>query len=301
MHVICLNSPINRGFITNCSTSGYPGISEEDAQDIYEVMKKAYSEIRGQIEVSEFYLTGYSLGGLESAFVAKHDESAKFFNFKKVMLINPPVDVYSSVSILDNYLGTRFKGDKDILTTMMEKMSAYFAVRGEVGVDEEFLYKMHEISPVTEVEAEKIIGAGFRFSLAEMVFVCDLLHNKQLIIDHQPSIGEPLLPYFKQSLMWSFQDYLDYYLYPYWSTNNPGKTKDDLINQISLRSIEAYLKSSDKIALVHNKDDIIMKAGEIEYLQSIFSSRAKIYPLGGHCGNFSYRPNVEYILNYFTK
>ncbi len=49
-------------------------------------------------------MAGYSLGGAQSAFVAKLDEKENQFNFKKVLMINPPVSLFNSVVILDELL-----------------------------------------------------------------------------------------------------------------------------------------------------------------------------------------------------
>jgi predicted alpha/beta-fold hydrolase len=88
-HVICLSSPTQMNFITMASATSVPGNIAEDSQDLYRVMTKAWEQVKDRIKVSEFYLTGYSLGASQSAFVAKMDEEKRVFNFKKVMMINP--------------------------------------------------------------------------------------------------------------------------------------------------------------------------------------------------------------------
>ena len=62
-HVICLSSPTQMNFITTASATSVPGNIVEDAQDLYNVMTLAWEQVKGRIKVSEFYLTGYSLGG----------------------------------------------------------------------------------------------------------------------------------------------------------------------------------------------------------------------------------------------
>jgi hypothetical protein len=44
-----------------------------------------------------------------------------------------------------------------------------------------------------------------------------------------------------------------------------------------------------------------MAAGEIDYLQTVFKDRAKVYPTGGHCGNMDYKENVAYMLDFFKQ
>ena len=62
---------------------------------------------------------------------------------------------------------------------------------------------------------------------------------------------------------------------------------------------EDYLRNDDNIGVMHNSDDIILGPGDIEYLQEVMGERAKIFPLGGHCGNMHYRENVAYMLDFF--
>jgi predicted alpha/beta-fold hydrolase len=102
-HVICISSPTHMNFIVN-ACSGMPGNTPEDAKDLYRVMEMAAAHVRERAEISWYALTGYSLGGIESAFLAKLDDERKVFNFKRVLLINPPVNVYTSISLLDGYL-----------------------------------------------------------------------------------------------------------------------------------------------------------------------------------------------------
>jgi len=54
--------------------------------------------------VSEFYLGGYSLGGTQAAFVAKIDEERRIFNFRKVIMVNPVVNLYNSVTRIEGLL-----------------------------------------------------------------------------------------------------------------------------------------------------------------------------------------------------
>ena len=103
-HVICLSSPTQMNFITTASATCVPGNIAEDSQDLYRVMTKAWEQVKDRIKVSEFYLTGYSLGASQAAFVSKLDEEKRVFNFKKVCMVNPSVSLYTSAKILDDML-----------------------------------------------------------------------------------------------------------------------------------------------------------------------------------------------------
>ena len=70
---------------------------------------------------------------------------------------------------------------------------------------------------------------------------------------------------------------------------------------ISLTQIADYLRSSEKITVMHNEDDIILETGEIDFFNEVFGDRATIYPYGGHCGNMNYRDNVAQMLAAFAE
>jgi hypothetical protein len=96
-----------------------------------------------------------------------------------------------------------------------------------------------------------------------------------------------------------FTDYFHEYFYPYFHKKDPGLTEQTLIDRLTLKNIENYLRSAQKIGLLHNEDDIIMLPGEVDYLHGVFGKRAKIYPTGGHCGNMNDPSVVNYIVNFF--
>ena len=97
----------------------------------------------------------------------------------------------------------------------------------------------------------------------------------------------------------AFTDYFHEYFYPYFHAKNPDLTEQQLIDQLSLNHIEKYLRSSKKIGLLHNQDDIIMAPGEVDYLHGVFGDRAQIYPTGGHCGNMNHPDVVRFMVNFF--
>ena len=119
-HVVQLSSPTSFDFITAASSNATPGNSMADAEDLYAVME-AIKARHSDLAVTEYHLTGYSLGALDAAFVSKLDETRRSFNFKRVLLLNPPVNLYTSVSNLDRLVQTRVEGI-DSGTTYFEQV-----------------------------------------------------------------------------------------------------------------------------------------------------------------------------------
>ena len=118
---------------------------------------------------------------------------------------------------------------------------------------------------------------------------------------HKFSRTESTTPYYKVATRTSFVDYFDELYVPFYRELEPASSRDSLIRESSLESIEPYLRGADKIGVMHNADDIILAPGEIEFFRQVFGNRAKIYPRGGHCGNMAYRDNVTYLVDYFKK
>ncbi len=127
-HVVQLSSPTSFDFMSAASRFATPGISKEDAEDMYRVMQAVRAQ-NPKLPVTEYYLTGYSLGALDAAFVAHLDETRRSFNFKKVLLLNPPVNLYTSITNLDKLVQTEVKGINNTTTfyeLVLNKLTRYF-------------------------------------------------------------------------------------------------------------------------------------------------------------------------------
>lgn len=304
-HVISLTSPTHMDFVVNAST-GLPGDSLEDARDLYRVMELAYEKVRGTIDVSDFALTGYSLGAFNAAFVAKLDEDKKFFNFSKVLLINPPVSLYDSVSTLDQLLVENIPGGMEKFEPwfqqVLAKLSSVTKKMGRTELSGDFLYNVYKRLPSNEENMAALIGLAFRMNSANMIFTADVMNGGGYIVPKniRLSASTSLTRYAMVSYGTRFVDYFNEYFLPYYRKREPNLTRQALLERLSLRYIDPYLKSTAKIGLIHNEDDIILMPGDIDYLQGVFGNRARIFPTGGHLGNMLHPDVVNFMLDYLT-
>lgn len=78
-HVVALSSPTHMNFLVGISEYAAPGYVPYDVQDIYRVMKWIKTELEEDHQIKSYNITGYSLGAMHSAFVAKLDEERKDF------------------------------------------------------------------------------------------------------------------------------------------------------------------------------------------------------------------------------
>ena len=306
-HSIAISSPTHMNFIINASRTSVPGRIEEDAEDIYRVMEQAYQSVASRVRVTEFYLTGYSLGGSQSAFLAKLDETRRTFNFKKVLVINPSVSLYNSVQRLDRMLADTVGTEPGAFNSYLGRVVRSFLTaydRSEpLDFNEDFLYQIYKKRVPTEAKLEALIGFSFRISSSNMAFASDVMTQYGMVVpkDKVLSSTDSTMVYFERLLRTSFMDYFDDFFYPYHQARNPSLTREQLIDELSLRNIESYLRGAEKIAMTTNDDDIILAPGEVDWLREVFGSRAKIWPTGGHCGNMEHKDFVAYMVNYFKK
>ena len=52
-----------------------------------------YLQSKKSWKVSGFSIVSYSFGGLLAGFIANEDAQEKFFNFDKIVMLNPAVDI----------------------------------------------------------------------------------------------------------------------------------------------------------------------------------------------------------------
>ncbi|HEY5522582.1 MAG TPA: alpha/beta hydrolase [Desulfuromonadaceae bacterium] len=303
-HVITLPSPSHSNFIISASQSSIPGDLTEDAADLYRAMETAWKQVEGDIEVSSFHLCGYSLGASQSAFVAKLDEERQVFNFRKVLMINPPVSLYSSATRIEDLLKQIPGGAKKqgvFFNRMLSKFSEFYRYGNFVAINDDFLYAIYTEKLFSHEETAGLIGLTFHINLAGMIFSSDVMTNSGYVVPKNRVLTttDSLFDYFLVSTHLSFIDYFNEYMYPYFQKQRPGLTKQAYIESLSLKSIEGYLKSSTKFGVMTNENDFILTKEELDYLRQLFGERTKIYPRGGHLGNLEYKENLAYMVAFF--
>jgi len=307
-HVVSLPSPTHTNFIITASEKMVPGLISEDAKDLYRVMDLIYKQIKNDVKITEFYLTGFSLGGTQAAFVAKLDEKMKVFNFKKVLMINPSVNLKRSVKSMDKLLVENVPGGINHVNEFLDDIfkdlaNAYTEGQGVDFSDSDFFFALYKNKKgkIRRDRMKVLIGMAFRFSCVNMVFTSDVMSKAGYVVPRGLPLYryDSLTDYFKVNTRFGFMDYYKDFLFPYHSKRKNGVTKKSVTNHISLKGIEGYLRRSQKIGVMTNADDIILIPKEVDYIRDVFGSRAIIFPRGGHGGNISHHINVRKMIRFF--
>ena len=305
-HTIAISSQMSQQFMISASSNSMPGLLMEDNKDIYKAMKLAYDKIKDQVEVTDFYIMGYSLGGTNAAVLSYIDETEKAFNFKRVFMVNPPVELYDSAVKLDKYLDDYTGGkteniEKLLNTTLARLKNGLTNEYANIGADT--IYNIVKGDFLSDEEKKAYIGLAFRLTSNDLNFLSDLLTKSGVYTKPTAKLTKftNMKPYLKAVNFANFEDYVNKVGLPYYRKQNKASSIDDLKKASSLRVIEDYLRTSPKIAAVTNADELILSQKDIAFLKDVFKDRLVIYPRGGHCGNMFYKENVDVMVNFVNK
>lgn len=302
-HVVSLPNPTHSSFIVTASEDGVPGRLRNDAEDLYRVMGQIADELASEVDIAGYFLGGYSLGGAHAAFVSQIDDERRRFGFERVLLINPPVSLYNSVTILDQMLDRHLRKDPAEVNALVDRifgeMGELYDTRQQIDFsDPALIYRAYTLLEPPERELEMLIGLAFRLTSNDLAFASDVMTNAGYVVpkDAQLTATTSLTDVFLQGMGLTFIDYFDDVYVPQVRRRYPAITREELIERASLRSIESYLRTADRLVLVGTRDDIILAPGEAEWLEGVFGERSRIFPTGGHCGSMDQREFVASML-----
>ena len=305
-HTIAISSQMSQQFMISASTNVMPGMLINDNEDIYKAMKLAYNKIKDQVEVTDFYIMGYSLGGANAAVLSYIDEKEKAFNFKRVFMVNPPVELYDSAVKLDKYLddytGGKTEGIENLLNTTLYRLKGGLTNEyANIGADT--IYNIVKGDILSDAEKKAYIGLAFRLTSNDLNFISDFMNKTHVYTKNPDKVNKytNMKEYFKAVNFATFEDYVNKVGFPYYKKYNKDFSIEDLKREASLRVIEDYLRTSPKIAAVTNADELILNEKDINYLKDVFKDRLVIYPKGGHCGNMFYKENVNVMVKFVNE
>ena len=302
-HTIAISSQMSQQFMISASSNSVPGLLLEDNKDIYKAMN---NKIKDQVEVTDFYIMGYSLGGSNAAVLSYIDEKEKVFNFKRVFMVNPPVDLYNSAvkldKYLDNYTGGKTKGIEKLLNTTLAKVKGGLTSEyANIGADT--IYNIVKGDILSDAEKEAYIGLAFRLASTDLNFISDFMTRSHVYTKNPEKVDKytNMKEYFKAVNFATFEDYVNKIGFPYYKKHNKDYSIEALKREASLKVVEDYLRTSPKIAAVTNADELILNEKDFAFLKDVFKDRLVIYPKGGHCGNMFYKENVDVMLKFLNE
>ena len=287
---VCVSSTFNFEFMEHASTADMPAYMPVDVHDLH----VALTEITHRLEklyperLGAKALMGYSMGAFESLFVAATEltNETPLIKFDRYVAINTPVRLLYGISKLDEYFQAPLAwpaGERaDNLENTFLKVAA---------LSKDSLTPQTSL-PFSGIESKFLIGMTFRFILRDAIFSSQQ-RNNQGVLDH-PIRKLRRAPVYGEILQYSYHDYLEKFLIPYyWGRGIDLGTPEALENASSLRTYAAGLQSNHKIRLIVNQDDFLLPEEDLAWLKTTFpEDQLTIFAQGGHLGNLSH-PAVQ--------
>lgn len=291
-NVILLPSNLSWSYTQAVSETGVPGYMPRDASEFYQFTKWILENAKAKgMRWDSIVLVGYSNGGVMAGFLAPIDKKQAQPLFKKILLINPGIDVLYGVQQLD-YLND-IVGAGISQTWKNHIMGAIYTHAGDITAAKDpvqALFKMLDDLKIKNNHIQWVIGDQYRQSLWEIIVSSHFVKPRVL---KTPYSKYKLNALEAEAQSYNFLAYMNSFVIP---SLTPEQQKTDIPYNTSLYSQMKDLKNDPRVFVFTNKDDFLLKTEDISMLKENFGDRLFLYPYGGHMGNIVVPFNVQQYL-----
>src|SRR5580692_6629817 len=302
-HVLTLPSPTFPGFIVSTSSTGVAGDLMQDGHDLYAAMQEIVANLPRKVRITDIDLLGYSLGGANAAVVKSIDATEGKLNIHRVVMIDPPVSLFSSVGRLDKLFAISVGSGDDAIERLYRQLYAELAnlyrTSNRVQIDEDFILGAAATVLKTDQEFSSAIALSFRLDLVNVFFAGDLYAGTGVVVDpkHPPKVGDSLEETQRILRGKPFSEYFTKVFAPYYLKHRPNSSSASLIAENRLDIIGEILRTNTDYYAQSNSDDLILDKRELAWLKDTLGSRIAVYDHGGHLGNIGERQQVSDMLD----
>jgi predicted alpha/beta-fold hydrolase len=285
--VITVPSPLNWRFIVGQSSTGVAGFSPEDAKDLRRVMSDArsYAQKNHDLRVSRAGVMGYSLGGLNAAFVMKLEREKPLLGLERAVMINPPLHLPSAMKAVDSLDAIGASFSVAYREALIGRVTDFAISTGSGGsFKPERLAQLERALHLTLADSKYLIGSAFRGDLADDLFIIEEVAKLGLL-------KEPVSEFRRnarqaEARRTSFERYMTSGVFPFWTRRlKVGWSLAEFIARADLLSLKELFARDSAFRLVHNDDDFLTRAADLAEIADGMNERAIIYPRGGHIGS----------------
>jgi len=301
-HVLTMPSPTFPGFIVSTSSTGVAGDLMQDGHDLYAAMQQIIAHLPRKVRINEIDVLGYSLGGANAAIVKSIDAVEGKLKIHRAVMIDPPVNLFSSIGRLDKLFAANIGSDDDaverLYRTLYAELANLYRASDRVQLDEEFILGAAASVLKTDAEFSAAIALSFRIDLVNVFFAGDLYAGTGVVVDpkHPPRVGDSLETTQRILRNKPFSEYFSKVFAPFYLQHRPNSTAASLIADNNLDIIGDALRSNPDYYAQTNGDEVILDRREQAWLQDTLGSRIVVYDHGGHLGNVGERQQVSDML-----
>jgi ABC-type transporter lipoprotein component MlaA/pimeloyl-ACP methyl ester carboxylesterase len=290
--VATISSPYNYEFMERASTAAMPGYAPVDARDLHAALTELDSHLQTQHpnRVTSRALMGYSMGGYQALHLAANEphQHVDLLQFDRYVAIDAPIQLTYAISQLDDFFLAALDWPPQERTARIENTFLKVAALAK---------NMREMSPgdpipLNATEAKFLIGLSFRISLRDVIFLSQMRNNQGIL--QQPLSSWRREPVYREILQYSFADYLQKFVLPYYQTRGLDLNRsEEFAKANDLRFYTSTLEKNRKIRVIGNSNDFLLNIEDLNWLQTVFPpEHLTLFERGGHLGNLTH-PAVQ--------
>jgi hypothetical protein len=287
---VCVSSTFNFEFMENASTAEVPAYMPVDVHDL----QVALTEINHRLEerypdrLGPKALMGYSMGAFQSLFVAATESTneAPLVKFDRYVAISSPVRLLYGISKLDEYFQAPLAWPAGERANNIENTFLKVAALSQSSLTPQTSL------PFSGIESKFLIGMTFRVILRDAIFSSQQRNNRERL--EHPIRKLRRAPVYREILQYSYQDYLQKFLIPYyWCRGIELSAPDALEKAGDLRTYAAGLRANPNIRIIVNQNDFLLANEDLAWLRATFApEQLTVFEQGGHLGNL-FNPAVQ--------
>ena len=317
---VVVSSPFNSEFMEHAATAALPAYLPVDGLDLHVALTEIDRRLHALFpdRLGHKALMGYSMGALESLFIAATGATNEYtvvtpervlqfpmgkqgmkvvriaavtnqlplIQFDRYVAINTPVRLLHGISKLDEF----YRAPLD-----------WPAAERADNLENTFL-KVADLSkstlspqttlPFNAIESKFLIGLNFRLVLRDIIYSSQR-RNNQGVLQHKIHDFRRD-PVYQEILQYSYQDYFDKFAVPYYEAHGIGPSPAAAMEKAGdLRCYDAGLRANPDIRIIVNQNDFLLEDEDLAWLHATFSpAQLTVFPQGGHLGNLI-NPSVQ--------
>jgi pimeloyl-ACP methyl ester carboxylesterase len=275
----------------------------QDGEDLYAAMQRIVAHLPRKVKITDIDVLGYSLGGANAAVVKSIDAKEGKLKIHRAVMIDPPVNLFSSIGRLDELFAASVGSGDDAIENLYRRLYAQLAnlyrASDRVQIDEDFLLGAAATVLKSDAEFSAAIALSFRLDLVNVFFAGDLYAGTGVVVDpkHPPKVGDSLEETQRILRNKPFADYFTKVFAPYYLKHRADSTPASLIAGNSLEIIGDRLRNDGDYYAQANSNDLILDEQELAWLKDAMGVRIAVYDHGGHLGNIGERQQVSDMLD----
>ncbi len=282
---VCVSSAFNAEFMENASTTAMPAYLPTDGHDVH----VALTEIDRRLQklhpgrLGQKALLGYSMGALHSLYVAASAPAHQppLLHFDRYVAIHTPVRMIHGMSRLDEFYRAPLDWPATNRTGTIENTFLKVAALGKSTLTPQTTL------PFDAIESKFLVGLAFRLILRDIIYSSQRRHDLGVLQHSVYALRRA--PVYQEILQFSYQDYFEKFVLPYYQTNGVAGTTAGAIEKAGdLRTYAAALRTRPDVRVIINQNDFLLADDDLAWLRATFTpEQLTVFEQGGHLGNLS--------------